>query len=121
LYLYWFDRLGCLYYMLDDIMTVTLMDLLPYTKGFRQRIFSMMVFEGGSWVTDGNGTAIASEALLTDQQRNPGWSTNAVERELRRNVGIDHFIWLPNGLNRGAAPAGWGGYLDQLVAFHSPG
>ncbi|HIW46336.1 MAG TPA: agmatine deiminase family protein [Candidatus Yaniella excrementigallinarum] len=116
-----FGRLAGVDYGLDDTMPGTLMDLLPDTNGFSQRIFSMMVSEGGSWVTDGNGTAIASEALLTDQQRNPGWSTNAVERELRRNVGIDHFIWLPNGLNRGAAPAGWGGYLDQLVAFHSPG
>src|SRR5699024_5285959 len=108
-------------YGLDDPMPGTLMELLPDTNDVSPRIFSMLVTECGSRATDGNCTAIASGALLGDQQRDPGWSTNAVERRLRRNVGIDQLTWLPNGLNRGAAPAGWGGYLDQLVAFHSPG
>lgn len=116
-----FGRLPGVEYGLDDTMPGTLNDLLSPSSGMDERILSMMVSEGGAWVTDGNGTAIASESMLTDQRRNPGWSTRAVERELRRDVGIDHFIWLPTGLNRGAAPAGWGGYIDQLVAFHSPG
>ncbi len=108
-------------YSLDDTLPGTLMDLLDSSTEMTERVFSMMVSEGGSWVTDGNGTAIASESMLTDQRRNPGWPTGTVERELRRNVGIDHFIWLPKGLNSGAAPQGWGGYIDQLVAFRSPG
>lgn len=116
-----FGRLPGVAYGLDDTLPGTLMDLQNSSSEINERVFSMMVSEGGSWVSDGNGTAIASEAILTDQRRNPGWSTRTVERELRRDVGIDHFIWLPKGLNRGAAPAGWGGYIDQLVAFHSPG
>ncbi|NWN87590.1 MAG: agmatine deiminase family protein [Micrococcaceae bacterium] len=116
-----FGRLPGVEYGLDDTLPGTLMDLRPTTSGWSERLLSMMVSEGGSWITDGNGTAIASERLLTDQRRNPGWSTRAVERELRRDVGLDHIIWLPSGLTRGAAPAGWGGYIDQLVAFHSPG
>lgn len=116
-----FGRLPGVSYGLDDSMPGTLSGLPDAPDGLSERILSMMVSEGGSWVTDGNGTAIASEDILTDQRRNPGWTTRAVERELRRDVGIDHFIWLPTGLNRGAAPVGWGGYIDQLVAFHSPG
>ena len=116
-----FGRLPGVNYGLDDTLPGTLMDLLDTSSGMTERVLSMMVAEGGSWVTDGNRTAIASEALLTDQRRNPGWSVDTAERELRRNVGIDHFIWLPGGLTQGAAPEGWGGYIDQLVAFHSPG
>lgn len=108
-------------YGLDETLPGTLTELLPPSKSLGERQFSMMVSEGGSWITDGLGTAIASEALLTDQRRNPGWSHRTVERELRRDVGIDHIIWIPEGLTRGAGPAGWGGYVDQVVAFHSPG
>lgn len=116
-----FGRLPGVAYGLDDTLPGTLVDLLKKATGLTERNVSIMVSEGGSWVTDGNGTAIAAEDILTDQQRNPGWSTSTVERELRRDVGIEHIIWLPTGLTRGAAPAGWGGYIDQLVAFHSPG
>lgn len=116
-----FGRLPGVEYGLDDKLPGTLMGLTGSESAIDDRILSMMVGEGGAWVTDGYGTAIASEAILTDQRRNPGWTKHTVERELRRNVGIEHFIWLPTGLNRGAAPAGWGGHIDQLVAFHSPG
>lgn len=116
-----FGQLPGVAYGLDDTLPGTLSELLPAHKSWGRRELSMMVGEGGSWVTDGLGTAIASEAILTDQRRNPGWTTSSVARELRRNLGLEHIIWLPTGLTRGAAPEGWGGYADQLVAFHSPG
>lgn len=106
---------------LDDTLPGTLAETLPPGRNLGERILSIMVAEGGSWITDGQGTAIASEALLLDQRRNPGWSKRTVERELRRDIGIEHIIWIPHGLTRGAAPQGWGGYVDQVVAFHSPG
>lgn len=116
-----FGHLPGVEYGLDDILPGTLTELLPGDRGWGQRNLSMMVGEGGSWVTDGAGTAIASESILTDQRRNPGWNTRSVEREMRRNLGLEHIIWIPQGLTRGAAPMGWGGYADQVVAFHSPG
>src|SRR5699024_9175709 len=116
-----FGRLPGVDYGLDDTLTGTLLGLIDSSSRMTERVFSMMVSEGGSWVTDGNGAAIASEALLTDQRRNPRGSTRTVERDLRGNVGVDHFVWLLRGLAQGAAPEGWGGYIDQLVAFHSPG
>jgi len=116
-----FGQLPGVEYGLDDTLPGTLTELLPAHYEMQERQLSMMVSEGGSWVTDGLGTAIASEAILTDQRRNPGWSARTVERELRREVGIDHIIWIPTGLTSGAGPDGWGGYVDQVVAFHSPG
>lgn len=116
-----FGHLPGVQFGLDDNLPGTLTEVLPPHDGIGERQFSVLVSEGGSWVTDGLGTAIASEALLVDQQRNPGWSRRTVERELRREVGIDHVIWVPRGLSHGAAPKGWGGYLDHVVAFHSPG
>src|SRR5690625_1483931 len=116
-----FGHLPGVEFGLDDNLPGTLTEILPRSSIIGERQFSMMVAEGGSWITDGLGTAIASDALLTDQRRNPGWSRRTVERELRRDVGIDHIIWIPNGLGPGAAPEGWGGYVDHVVAFHSPG
>ena len=116
-----FGHLPDVEYGLDHNLAGTLNEVLPEADQIGERQFSVMVSEGGSWVTDGLGTAIASEALLTDQQRNPGWSHRTVERELQREVGLDHIIWIPRGLCSGAAPHGWGGYVDHVVAFHSPG
>lgn len=116
-----FGRLPGVSYGLDENLPGTLTEVLGRLECVPERQLSVMVSEGGSWVTDGLGTAIASEALLTDQRRNPGWSHLTVERELRREVGLDHIIWIPGGLGHGAGPKGWGGYIDHVVAFHSPG
>src|SRR5699024_9625267 len=55
-----FGRLPGVEYGLDDTMPGTLNDLLSPSSGMDERILSMMVSEGGAWVTDGNGIAIAS-------------------------------------------------------------
>src|SRR5699024_5677834 len=67
-----FGRLPGVDYGLDDTLTGTLLGLVDSSSGMTERVLSMMVSEGGSWVTDGNGTALECEAMRADQPRHPG-------------------------------------------------
>lgn len=84
------------------------------------RQLSMLIAEGSAFVPDGEGTVIASETVLLDPARNPGWTRANVEAELARTAGVQHVIWLPGGLSRDAGSRGTGGQVDHLVAFASP-
>lgn len=106
-------------YRLDDVANGTMVELMADNQSVH-RSMSIMVNEGGAWVNDGDGTVIASAAVLTDQRRNPGWSRETVERELKRLTDVERVVWLPGGLTRGSAK-GMGGHADQLVSFIEPG
>lgn len=108
-------------YGLDDVAVGTLFENLYGNNRHVSRYLSAMVAEGGSWVTDGAATAIASKEVLLDPARNPGWSEASVHRELRRSAGIEKIIWLPQGLTRSTHVQQWGGHIDQLVNFVAPG
>lgn len=102
-------------YRLDDVAGGTIAEL----AGARRQL-SLMVNEGGAFITDGEGTVIASESVLLDPARNPGWSREHVEAEFARYTDVRKVIWLPGGLTRDAGPNGVGGQIDQVVAFASP-
>ncbi|MFC0250147.1 agmatine/peptidylarginine deiminase [Citricoccus parietis] len=102
-------------YRLDDVVGGTISDL---TNARRQ--LSLMVNEGGAFITDGEGTLIASEAVLLDPARNGGWTREHVEAEFTRYTDVRKIIWLPGGLTRNQGQFGLGGHIDQLVAFASP-
>jgi agmatine deiminase len=110
-----FGRRPGVEFRLDDVAGGTLAEL---TGAHRQ--LSLLVNEGGAFITDGEGTLIASESVLLDPARNPGWSRAHVEAEFTRYTDIRKVIWLPRGLARDAGPHGVGGQVDQVVAFASP-
>lgn len=110
-----FGRLPGVEFRLDDVAGGTIAELAG-----AQRQLSLLVNEGGAFVTDGEGTLIASESVLLDPARNPGWSRAHVEAEFARYTDIRKVIWLPGGLTRDAGPLGLGGQIDQVVAFASP-
>ncbi|MGK5531425.1 agmatine deiminase family protein [Streptomyces sp. URMC 129] len=80
-----------------------------------------MVAEGGGLHTDGEGTFLVTETVLLDPGRNPGWTRERVEAELRRTVGAERVIWLPRGLTRDYGRFGTRGHIDILAAFPAPG
>ena len=82
------------------------------------RIASSMVLEGGSITVDGEGTLITTEQCLLNPNRNPGWSRERIEAELRRCLGIDTVIWLPFGA---AEDSMTDGHVDGVCAFVRPG
>ena len=84
-------------------------------------IASRMVNEGGGVHVDGEGTALVTRTVQLDEHRNPGWTVEDVEAELRRTLGVERTIWLPRGLTRDYDEFGTRGHVDIVATFASPG
>lgn len=82
------------------------------------RIASEMVLEGGSITVDGEGTLITTEQCLLHPNRNPGWSRERIEGELRRCLGAERVVWLPFG---SAEDSMTDGHVDGVCTFVRPG
>jgi agmatine deiminase len=86
-----------------------------------RRFASHMVNEGGGIHVDGEGTVLVTETVQLDAGRNPGWTRERVETELRAFLGVDKVIWLPRGLTRDYGEFGTRGHVDIVAAFAKPG
>ena len=82
---------------------------------------SPLVLEGGGVHVDGEGTALVTETVLLDPQRNPGLSRGDVEAELARTIGVERTVWLPRGLSADYGRYGTRGHVDLVAAFARPG
>jgi agmatine deiminase len=82
-----------------------------------RRYLAPLVLEGGAIDGDGEGTLLASEAVLLNPNRNPSLSRAEVERTLEGFLGVSRIIWLAGGL--AGDPAG--GLIDNVVCFVKPG
>ncbi len=58
-------------------------------------ITSGLVGEGGGLEYDGDGTVILNESCWINDNRNPGWTRQEIEVELKRDLGVEKMIWLP--------------------------
>ncbi|KAJ5391234.1 hypothetical protein N7509_006724 [Penicillium cosmopolitanum] len=56
---------------------------------------SEICVEGGALVVDGDGTLLATESSILNENRNPGLSREAIEVELKRVLGVEKIIWFP--------------------------
>jgi agmatine deiminase len=83
-------------------------------------VSSAMVNEGGGMHVDGHGTVLVTETVQLDPSRNPGWTRERVEGELRRTLGVREVVWLPRGLTRDYAEFGTRGHVDIVATFASP-
>jgi agmatine deiminase len=83
-------------------------------------IASPMVNEGGGIHVDGRGTVLVTETVQLDPGRNPGWTHDQVEAELRRTLGVDRVVWLTRGLTRDYEVFGTRGHVDIVAAFAGP-
>jgi agmatine deiminase len=82
-----------------------------------QRLRTRLVLEGGGIEVDGAGTAIITESCVLNANRNPGWSRQACEAELKRLLGLSKIIWLPGIAGRDITD----GHTDFYARFASPG
>lgn len=82
-----------------------------------ERVAVPLVLEGGAVTTDGEGTLIAVEATILNEDRNPGVSRETCEAVFREFLGIEHTIWLEHGL----LEDGTGGHADNVAMFVAPG
>ncbi len=87
---------------------------------------SNMVIEGGAVEVNGAGTLLQVEAVT--MQRNPGWSRDSMEHELKRVFGVRSIIWLKEGpaddmwylaprIHGNVLNQGTGGHVDEFCRF----
>jgi agmatine deiminase len=79
---------------------------------------SSMVLEGGSIITDGQGTLLTTEQCLLNPNRNPSLSREQIESELQLRLGVQRFVWLGMGL---VEDRDTDGHVDLIAAFTRPG
>ena len=78
---------------------------------------SDMVNEGGGIHTDGKSTVLITETVQLDPDRNPGWTKETVEAELRRTLGVKDVVWFARGLTRDYEEFGTRGHIDIVSCF----
>lgn len=79
---------------------------------------SQLVLEGGSILTDGQGTLLTTEQCLLHPNRNPSMSRAQIEAELRARLGVERIVWLGMGL---VEDRDTDGHVDLIAAFAAPG
>jgi agmatine deiminase len=96
------------------------------TRGSRKRLPS--IWESGVSMpvssprvelsrVDGEGTLVATESSILNDNRNPGLDKLAIERRLRAFLGAEKVLWLPGLRGRDITDA----HIDFLVRFVRPG
>ncbi|MBU3895649.1 agmatine deiminase family protein [Serratia rubidaea] len=85
--------------------------------GTAQPCLSALVGEGGGIEVDGDGTGIMTESSWVNENRNPGWSRDQVEQELKVMLGLRKIIWLPGIKDRDITDA----HVDFYARFVRPG
>jgi agmatine deiminase len=81
-------------------------------------VTSPLVLEGGSILTDGDGTLLTTEQCLLHPNRNPSLSRAEIEAELSLRLGVDRFVWLGHGL---VEDRDTDGHVDLIAAFTGRG
>ncbi|MFE2655910.1 agmatine deiminase family protein [Brevibacterium sp. NPDC059310] len=81
------------------------------------RIATDLVAEGGSLETDGEGTLLLTESSVLNDNRNPGWTRDDIEAELKTLLGVTTVIWFDGVYGKDITDA----HIDSLVRFVAPG
>ncbi len=74
---------------------------------------SSLILEGGAIEGNGEGLLITTEAVLLNENRNPGKSKQDIEAELARLLGTTHTFWLGQGIEGDDTD----GHIDDMVRF----
>ena len=82
---------------------------------------SSLVNEGGGIHVDGEGTVIVTETVQLDERRNPSWTSEGVETELKSFLGTSHTVWVPRGLTADYGGFGTNGHIDIVCCFAPTG
>ena len=77
---------------------------------------SKLVVEGGGFLSDGEGTLITAETCVLNPNRNPGWTREEADAELRAMLGVQKVIWLPGDVTDTETD----GHVDGYVSYVKP-
>jgi agmatine deiminase len=78
---------------------------------------SELVAEGGGLCVDGEGTLLTTTTCFPNANRNPDWSRDEIEAELKARLGVSKVIWLPGDPLDNETD----GHIDGIAAFARPG
>jgi agmatine deiminase len=78
---------------------------------------SNLIAEGGGVSVDGEGTILTTDSCFPNPNRNPSWSRDEIEEELKEMLGGEKVIWLPGNVEETETD----GHVDGIAAFVSPG
>jgi len=70
-------------------------------------------FEGGAVEVNGQGSCLTTESCLLNKNRNSRFSRSDVEKRLHQFLGIQHVVWLPQGLEGDDTD----GHIDRFARF----
>lgn len=76
-------------------------------------VYPGIVMEGGSVEFNGRGTLLTTRACLLNQNRNPHLTQEQIESYLRNYYGVDHILWLGDGIVGDDTD----GHIDDLTRF----
>jgi agmatine deiminase len=75
------------------------------------------ILEGGSVDFDGAGHLLTTEDCLLNVNRNKGWTREIAEARLKDAFGVEHIIWLKDGLLNDHTDS----HVDNIARFLAPG
>ncbi|OGQ73007.1 MAG: hypothetical protein A3G94_03015 [Deltaproteobacteria bacterium RIFCSPLOWO2_12_FULL_60_16] len=75
-----------------------------------------VVLEGGSVDVNGCGACLTTVQCLLNANRNPRLSRAEIEENLRESLGVDHIIWLGEGIVGDDTD----GHIDDVARFVNP-
>lgn len=78
---------------------------------------SQICLEGGALIVDGEGTLLATESSILNENRNPGLSRAEIEAELCRLLGVEKIIWFSGKKDLDVTDV----HVDAEVNFIRPG
>ncbi|MEY9874672.1 agmatine deiminase [Streptacidiphilus sp. MAP12-33] len=81
------------------------------------RIQAPITGEGGAVETDGDGTLMATESSLVNNNRNPGRSRDEIEADLKALFGVRKVIWFKGVAGQDITDC----HVDALARFVGPG
>ena len=77
----------------DDAVPAAMADILG-----APRYCPGIVLEGGSIEVNGAGMVLVTESCLLNENRNPQLTREALEDVLRATLGVEHVVWLGDGI-----------------------
>lgn len=76
-------------------------------------LYPGIVMEGGSVEFNGRGTLLTTTSCLLNENRNPHLNQEQIETYLRDYYGVDHILWLGDGIVGDDTD----GHIDDLTRF----